>query len=192
MTTEQVPPASFTRTPHGGARRIAEGTIPPAEVIEQWLHSVGIEANEREDLLASTQRVGTTRGYVAPDRVLIDGELIELDHWRLEALQTPAHSPGPVAARATELLTHHDEQLPLAERLVAKGHDTVRAVAERVPWSSHWSTLAPTDRFAAMGEAYAHLVVLQRRDQIELVSTPPYRWHPAKDAIRPAEFVGTV
>ena len=43
-------------------------------------------------------------------------------------------------------------------------------------WSFPWDRFTPFDRFSAMGEAFAHLVVLERRGQLELTASAPLRW----------------
>jgi glyoxylase-like metal-dependent hydrolase (beta-lactamase superfamily II) len=97
-----------------------------------------------------------------------------------DLLALPGHEERvPVAERATELLAHHDQQLRNTAELVANGHDTVRALAEHMDWAFPGETFTPIDRFAAMGEAYAHLVVLERRGELELVGTAPSRWRPS-------------
>ena len=81
-----------------------------------------------------------------------------------------------VAVRAQEIAEHHEEQLRETLALVEAGAETVRDVAERMPWSRPWSALPAWERRAALGEAQAHLVVLERRGALALVGDHPLRW----------------
>jgi len=81
-----------------------------------------------------------------------------------------------VAARAEEIVEHHEQQLRETHELVEGGAETVRDVAERMPWSRPWSALPPWERRAALGEAQAHLVMLERRGEISRVCDSPLRW----------------
>jgi glyoxylase-like metal-dependent hydrolase (beta-lactamase superfamily II) len=101
---------------------------------------------------------------------------------RLVALGDMVGLPGheaqlpSVAARAAEILDHHEEQLRETLELVDGGAETVRDVAEGMPWSRPWSALAGHDRRAALGEAQAHLVALERRGVLSRVADRPLRW----------------
>jgi glyoxylase-like metal-dependent hydrolase (beta-lactamase superfamily II) len=90
----------------------------------------------------------------------------------------PGHEPrvASVAARAAEILEHHEEQLRETLGLVDTGAETVRDVAERMPWSRPWSALPGYERRAALGEAQAHLVVLEQRGAVTRVGEQPLRW----------------
>lgn len=206
-----------------------------------WFVDLGVGAEEGQALIETLLRMRSYTPTAMPDRLLRDGDRLDLDGYDLEVVHTPGHSPGhvclvdadrgivftgdcvlsyttpnisirpgspedplddyqrslqrlcefgdllalpgheervPLRARATELLAHHDAELRAARKLVAEGHSTVREVAERMPWGrgSAWQRFAPVDRVLALGEAYAHLVSLERRGDLELVGSAPFRW----------------
>lgn len=85
----------------------------------------------------------------------------------------------PVGPRAAELVVHHDRQLAQARALVEEGHETVRAVAERMPWHIRWGKLGIVDRHLGLGETYAHLVVLEQRGELTRSGLRPVRWRSA-------------
>lgn len=94
----------------------------------------------------------------------------------------PGHEePMPsVAARAREIVEHHDEQFASVRETVAEGPVTVRDVAARMPWSRPWSGLRGFDRILALGEAKAHLLALERRGEIvRLAGDRPLRFRVA-------------
>jgi hypothetical protein len=94
-----------------------------------------------------------------------------------DLLALPGHERRvPAAARAADILAHHEEQLVNASKLVSADHATVREIAERMPWSFAWEEYGVIDRHLALAEVYAHLVVLEERGEIELVATNPLRW----------------
>lgn len=87
-------------------------------------------------------------------------------------------SIASVAVRSREILAHHDQQLAQAQAIVGEGAQTVRAVAERMPWARAWSQLSPPEQRLALGEAHAHLATLERDGRILLSATSPLRWRP--------------
>jgi glyoxylase-like metal-dependent hydrolase (beta-lactamase superfamily II) len=101
---------------------------------------------------------------------------------RIQALGDLRGLPGheellpSVAVRAAEIIEHHEEQLRETLELVDAGAETVRDVAERMSWSRPWSALAGHDRRAALGEAQAHLVALERRGVLLRVADRPLQW----------------
>ena len=72
----------------------------------------------------------------------------------------------------------HEEALRLAEALHSIGdrHDTVRAVAERMTWTSPWSAYGPFDWLMAMRETFSHLLVLEQRGAVRRLGQAPLRW----------------
>lgn len=89
-------------------------------------------------------------------------------------LDLPGHETRiEIGARAVELIDYHTEQLDLVERYVRDGSDTVWEIAERL-WPD--GRLATIDRWLALGEAYAHAVVLVEQERLELVATEPLSW----------------
>jgi glyoxylase-like metal-dependent hydrolase (beta-lactamase superfamily II) len=96
-------------------------------------------------------------------------------------LALPGHEERcDLAARSTELLAHHDRQLRHAAKLVADGRDTVRAAAEAMEWTTPWAALGTLDRQLALGETYAHLLVLEHSGVLERISEKPLRWGAAR------------
>jgi glyoxylase-like metal-dependent hydrolase (beta-lactamase superfamily II) len=108
------------------------------------------------DYLAALERVGTL------------GNLTGLPSHGAELPST--------AIRADEIREHHEEQLRETLELVEAGAETVRDVAERMPWSRPWSALPGYERRAALGEAQAHLVALETRGVLVRVAGRPLRW----------------
>lgn len=111
-------------------------------------------------------------------------ELLERVRGLGDLLALPGHE-GPlpsVAVRAEEIAVHHEAQLRETLEIVDAGAQTVRDVAERMPWSRPWAVLQPWDRRAALGEAQAHLVALECRGAIRRIADEPLRWQPARAA----------
>jgi glyoxylase-like metal-dependent hydrolase (beta-lactamase superfamily II) len=80
-----------------------------------------------------------------------------------DALALPGHEDRiQVGPRATVLLQHHSEQLADAHAALVAGAETVREVAEAMTWSRPWSTFGPFDQMMALGEARAHLVLIEQ------------------------------
>jgi glyoxylase-like metal-dependent hydrolase (beta-lactamase superfamily II) len=92
-------------------------------------------------------------------------------------LSLPGHEERvPVGPRARALIGHHEARLAEAAAAVRNGHDTVRAVAERMTWSLVFQAYGPLDRMMALREAFAHLIVLEDRGDIRRVHESPLRW----------------
>jgi glyoxylase-like metal-dependent hydrolase (beta-lactamase superfamily II) len=65
-----------------------------AELDRRWLFSLGASADEL-DRLAARRSTPDPRGTIAiPDRLVEDGENLELPGWSLRAVHTPGHTPG--------------------------------------------------------------------------------------------------
>ena len=62
---------------------------------------------------------------------------------------------------------------------MALSADTVWEVAERLHWSRPWRELYGWLRRAALGEAQAHLIVLERRGAVSRSAGVPERWRAA-------------
>jgi hypothetical protein len=63
--------------------------------------------------------------------------------------------------------------------IVADGGATVAEIARRMRWAFPWEALGAGDRYFAMGEALAHVIVLQERGEIARTSSTPMRWEVA-------------
>ena len=86
-----------------------------------------------------------------------------------------------VGTRAGEIVAHHERQLAQTWELIHAGAQTVRDVAERMPWSRPWERLAGWDRRAALGEAQAHLLALEGRGALQRIAEQPLRWAASED-----------
>jgi glyoxylase-like metal-dependent hydrolase (beta-lactamase superfamily II) len=94
-----------------------------------------------------------------------------------DRLGLPGHEdPMAVGPRAQELLDHHEARLAEAATAVRDGPSTVRAVAEAMTWTSPWSAYGPFDWMMAMREAYAHLVLLEKRGFLTRDHGHPFSW----------------
>jgi len=89
----------------------------------------------------------------------------------------PAHGSvdgsidGSAAARATELVQHHDERLDVILDLLRTGRSTAYDVASGMTWTRRERTLGQLDtihRMTAVLEAAAHLVALEERGAVAL------------------------
>jgi glyoxylase-like metal-dependent hydrolase (beta-lactamase superfamily II) len=97
-----------------------------------------------------------------------------------EMLSLPGHEERvPVGPRARALIGHHEARLAEAAVAVQAGHNTVRAVAERMTWSLPFRAYGPLDRMMALREAFAHLIVLESRGDVVRAHESPLRWNPA-------------
>jgi glyoxylase-like metal-dependent hydrolase (beta-lactamase superfamily II) len=108
--------------------------------------------------------------------------LVMLERFR-SVLSLPGHECRvPIAKRASEILSHHAEQLRQAQAALDRGAETVREVAELMPWNRSWFELDTGDRYMALGETYAHLVTLVQRGVIRALPGPsrrPQTWSKA-------------
>lgn len=106
---------------------------------------------------------------LAKMRVLDTGQALPGHEWAFSNLRE----------RVDEILAHHDERLDITRELVARGSDTIWEIASRLPWSRPWETFNSFLRRSALGEAYAHVVFLERRGELEIVARSPHRWRSA-------------
>jgi glyoxylase-like metal-dependent hydrolase (beta-lactamase superfamily II) len=97
-----------------------------------------------------------------------------------ELLTLPGHEQRvSIAPRANEIITHHEMQLRSIERIVRSETATAAAIARQMKWSSPWERLGPRDRYMAMSEALAHVIVLERQGVLERTGDMPMRWRTA-------------
>lgn len=209
--------------------------------IEDWLLRTGAGPREAEELRSARLDIRRYVDVPSPDSLLEDGDMLELDGWKLRAIHTPGHSPGhlcfyeeggsflltgdhvlpaitpnvsfhpqsgpdplgrflaslrrlrdmpaarlalpshgtrlaDVGIRIDELLAHHEERLAEAHELLASGAETVWDVASKLQWSIAWDDLRGFVRRSALGEAHAHLVLLEQRGLTDRLDDRPYRW----------------
>ncbi|WP_165966066.1 MBL fold metallo-hydrolase [Actinomadura sp. 7K534] len=93
-------------------------------------------------------------------------------------LVLPAHEwpfTGP-AARAKELIRHHDERLSEVKALLVPGPRTAWDLAQDLTWSRPWESLVPNLKRAALGEVLAHLVLLLSAGEVTRSTGSPQMW----------------
>jgi glyoxylase-like metal-dependent hydrolase (beta-lactamase superfamily II) len=93
-------------------------------------------------------------------------------------LVLPAHEwrfTNP-AARAEELVRHHEERLAEVRAVLVAGARTAWEVAQGLTWSRPWATLRPELKRAALGEALAHLVHLLADGKVVRTAGLPEVW----------------
>jgi len=93
-----------------------------------------------------------------------------------DGTMAPAHGGmgGDVAARATELLAHHEARLREIAEYVLSGQQTAFAIADAKRWTSHGLALYQLDvihQMTAILEVDAHLDVLRERGLVELLAS---------------------
>jgi glyoxylase-like metal-dependent hydrolase (beta-lactamase superfamily II) len=94
-----------------------------------------------------------------------------------DLLTLPGHEERvPIAPRAAQIIGHHDVQLASIVEILGDGGATVADVARRMQWALPWEALGPIDRYFAIGEALAHVIVLERRGAVARIEGTPLRW----------------
>lgn len=86
-----------------------------------------------------------------------------------------------LSRRLDTLHKHHDRRLAEIERAVARGCDTVWAVAEAVAWARAFMAFTPRSLRSALAETSAHLMRLAEDGRIRRVAGRPERWRPTAD-----------
>jgi glyoxylase-like metal-dependent hydrolase (beta-lactamase superfamily II) len=87
-----------------------------------------------------------------------------------------------LAERVRGLLAHHQERLAevLAAVLAAPGCTSV-AAAEALKWSRPWAAMVGPQRRFAIGEAYSHLVYLERTGCVANKGLDVDSWYPLRE-----------
>ncbi|HEX6468424.1 MAG TPA: MBL fold metallo-hydrolase [Streptosporangiaceae bacterium] len=80
-----------------------------------------------------------------------------------DVLPAHEHRFTGLAARADEIVDHHEERLTEVAGLLADRPATLWDVASRMTWNIPWASMNPQMRRLATGEAAAHLRTLERR-----------------------------
>lgn len=80
-----------------------------------------------------------------------------------EALPAHQHRFTGLAARAREIVRHHEDRLAEVAALLGAEPATLWQVAAGMRWRSPWEAMTLPDREMAAGEAAAHLRTLERR-----------------------------
>jgi glyoxylase-like metal-dependent hydrolase (beta-lactamase superfamily II) len=214
---------------------IAAGSDAWRDRTYEALHAAGAPEDEIRSLLAHQAELEIAEPAV-PDRLLEDGQLVDVPGRNVRAVWTPGHSPGhtcfaledegrllagdhllptitphvglyedrgpeadplgdylaslarieqapplevlpahqhrfgDVAERIAAVRAHHDERLAeLREALSDAGGATLWELAERMTWNRAWDQIPAMMRRVAIGEAAAHLRLLERRGEVEPV-----------------------
>jgi glyoxylase-like metal-dependent hydrolase (beta-lactamase superfamily II) len=101
------------------------------------------------------------------------GRMLELG----DIVGLPGHQRRlPVARRAAEIIDHHETQLASVAGILGAGPRTVREVAGEMRWALPWDSMGPGSIMMAMGEALAHLALLERRGVAEPIPSDAGRW----------------
>jgi glyoxylase-like metal-dependent hydrolase (beta-lactamase superfamily II) len=94
-----------------------------------------------------------------------------------EMVALPGHEERvDVGVRSAELLSHHLEELSQVQRALSGGAETVREVAGEMTWKHRFGELGPIEMCMALGEASAHLLLLEEQGVAEQHSSRPARW----------------
>ena len=112
--------------------------------------------NPLVDYLASLDKVGA---YEAD-------EVLPAHEYRFVGLQT----------RVNELKAHHEERFVEVVEAIKSGCDTAWDITSRMHWSRPWDRINGWMRRAALGEALAHIRVLESRGVVRMVDGMPVRW----------------
>jgi glyoxylase-like metal-dependent hydrolase (beta-lactamase superfamily II) len=96
----------------------------------------------------------------------------------------PAHEYrfAGLPARIDEILAHHHDRLGEIEQHLRKVPGaTAWEITEQLTWSRTWENMADFVRRAALGEAQAHLVLLETQGRVRLEGRRPVRYYLADD-----------
>jgi glyoxylase-like metal-dependent hydrolase (beta-lactamase superfamily II) len=90
----------------------------------------------------------------------------------------PAHEHRFVGlhARIEELRQHHVQRFREALAAIGQGHTSAWEIAAQMTWSRPWDEIEGWMRRAAVGEAVAHLMALERRGALVEEAGEPSRW----------------
>jgi glyoxylase-like metal-dependent hydrolase (beta-lactamase superfamily II) len=72
------------------------------EQVDAWLTLLGVPSDERAELLGPLAAIAGAGRETKPDRLLVDGESLDVGVLRLEVMHTPGHSPGHICLAARE------------------------------------------------------------------------------------------
>jgi glyoxylase-like metal-dependent hydrolase (beta-lactamase superfamily II) len=88
-----------------------------------------------------------------------------------EVLPAHQHRFHDLAARAHEIISHHEDRLAEVTALLSEEPRTLWELASAMTWRGGWDDMAITSRRMAAGEAAAHLRTLERRGLAHRVGT---------------------
>jgi len=90
----------------------------------------------------------------------------------------PAHEHRFVGlqARVNELKQHHEERFGEVVEAIQSGSNTAWEITAHMRWSRSWDRINGWMRRAALGEALAHIRVLETRGVVRALDGEPVRW----------------
>ena len=97
-----------------------------------------------------------------------------------EVLPAHEHRFVGLAARVAELKQHHEERFVEVTGAIEAGADTAWAITSQMKWSRPWDRITGFMRRAALGEALAHIRVLEARGIVRAIEGEPVRWEVLK------------
>ena len=98
-----------------------------------------------------------------------DVSALPAHEWRFDGL----------TERILALLEHHELRLDETEKVIATGRRTTWEIARALTWSRDWDEPAFLRR-AALGETYAHLLLLESRGRTSRTKDVPELWEPRR------------
>jgi glyoxylase-like metal-dependent hydrolase (beta-lactamase superfamily II) len=93
-----------------------------------------------------------------------------------EVLPAHEHRFVGLRARVKELKQHHEDRFVEVVDAINSGADTAWDITARMRWSRSWDRINGWMRRAALGEALAHIRVLESRGVVRMVEGMPVRW----------------
>jgi glyoxylase-like metal-dependent hydrolase (beta-lactamase superfamily II) len=93
-----------------------------------------------------------------------------------EVLPAHEHRFVGLKARVDELVRHHEERFVEITNVIRGGCDTAWDITANMHWSRPWDRIGGFMRRAALGEALAHIRVLEQRRVVRAVEGEPVRW----------------
>ena len=97
-----------------------------------------------------------------------------------EVLPAHEHRFVGLAARVAELKQHHEDRFVEVTDAIINGADTAWAITSQMKWSRPWDRITGFMRRAALGEALAHIRVLEERGVVRAIEGEPVRWEVVK------------
>ena len=97
-----------------------------------------------------------------------------------EVLPAHEHRFVGLQARVNELKAHHEERFGEVIDAIESGKDTAWDITAQMRWSRSWDRINGWMRRAALGEALAHIRVLEARGVVRQLDGEPVRWEVVK------------
>ena len=97
-----------------------------------------------------------------------------------EVLPAHEHRFVGLQARVNELKQHHEERFGEVIEAIESGSNTAWDITAHMRWSRSWDRINGWMRRAALGEALAHIRVLETRGMVRMVDGMPVRWEVVK------------